>query len=83
MLASGGDRTDVRGLEHGRNMGAADRRILVVGMEDHGLECLLAQPLRREPGITEHRAGRCRVRQVEFHRDAEKHLQELLEGRRH
>jgi hypothetical protein len=65
-------------------MGAADRRILVVGMEDHGLECLLAQPLRCEPEITEHRARPVPCfRQVEFHRDAEKHLQELIEGRRH
>ncbi|MGA8461729.1 MAG: hypothetical protein WB800_40490, partial [Streptosporangiaceae bacterium] len=65
---------------HGWNMRASDRALPLVGIQDHGLERLLAQPVRREPGITKHWPGPVpRLRQVDLHRDAEKHLQELIE----
>jgi hypothetical protein len=80
VLTALSHRADMRRLKHGWNMRAGDRALPLVGIQDHGLERLLAQPVRREPGITKHWPGPVpRLRQVDLHRDAEKHLQGLIE----
>jgi hypothetical protein len=57
-----------RGLENGQDVRSSNRTLPVAGIEDYGLERLLAQPVRREPGITEHWSLPLpRFRQVEFH----------------
>src|SRR5579859_1982879 len=71
-------------MENRRNMSSGNRAPLVVGIEHHGLERLLAQPVGRKPRVTEHRAGPVpRFSKVEFYGRAEKQLEQFAEVRRY
>ena len=56
VFAACGKRPDVRGLEHWADFGAGDGAAAVVGVEDDCLERVLAEALRREPGVAVDRA---------------------------
>jgi hypothetical protein len=58
VLSAGGERADVRRLQDWADLGAGDGAASVVGVQDDGLEGLLAEPLWRQPGIPEGRSGR-------------------------
>jgi hypothetical protein len=65
-------------------MRAGDRAPPAVGIGDHRLERLLAQPARREPRIAEYRAGAApRLTQVQVRRRAEQESEQLPEVRRY
>lgn len=55
MFAAGGERPDVGGLQDRSDVAAGDRAAAAVGVEDDGLERLLAESLRGQPRVAVHR----------------------------
>ena len=47
----------MRGLENRGDVRASDRALPLISVQHYGLEGLLAQPVLREPRITEHWSG--------------------------
>jgi hypothetical protein len=82
VVTASGDRADVGGLQDRRDVRAGDRAVPVVGIADHGLERLLAQPVRRQPRIVEHRPGPMPwPAKVHVHRRPEKQLEKTAKIR--
>ncbi len=70
-------------LQDRRDMRPADGAAPVVGVQDYRLEGLLAQPVRRQPRVAEHRPRPVPgLAEVQFHRGAEDQLQQVSEVRR-
>ena len=57
VLSSLGDRSDVRGLQHGSDSGSRDGTTPMVSVEDHRLEGSLPQPLPGQTSVSVHGSG--------------------------
>src|SRR6185312_8104801 len=82
VLATVSDRTNMRRLKHRWYVRSADRAAAVIGIEHHCPEGTLAEPVRRQARVAEHRPWPVPwLGEVEFHHSAQEQLQKHPEVR--
>src|SRR5262249_4735086 len=82
VLSAFGDGTDMSGLQDRRDLGPRDGAAPLVRSEHNGLERSLAEPLRRQSRIAEHRSLSVpRLAEVEFDRAAKQKVEQVDEIR--